>query len=220
MKLLAKSRSLKGITLLTNQMTLEIPVYPPIRLPLRLRARFKLRRIMRFAASMAFDSPNEEILLEQKFNEIILRESSTISKICFSYSGSVSEFDDLRQDALINIWRGLQNFRGDATLKTWIYRITVNSCLSTIRKHSRHRHESIDSLYGMIDCDDTDKDEIEQLHRIISTLGAQERAIIMMWLDEMSYDEIAVAAGLNRNTVATRIHRIKEKIAKQYNKEV
>lgn len=66
---------------------------------------------------------------------------------------------------------------------------------------------------------DIDKESIELMHHIINTLGSQEKAIIMMWLDEMNYDEIAEAMGLNRNTVATRLRRIKEKIKKEYKKE-
>lgn len=57
------------------------------------------------------------------------------------------------------------------------------------------------------------------MHRAIGTLGSQEKAIIMMWLDELSYDDIADAMGINRNTVATKIRRIKNKIIKQYKKE-
>lgn len=80
--------------------------------------------------------------------------------------------------------------------------MTVNSCLSTIRRQSRHRHESLDGLYGLIDSDDSDREAIEQMHRTIATLGSQEKAIIMMWLDELSYDDIAEAMGLNQKNGA------------------
>lgn len=113
----------------------------------------------------------------------------------------------------------MHGFRGGSSTKTWIYRVTVNSCLSTIRKQSRHQHESLDALYGLIDSDDSYKESIEQLHRIINTLDPDEKAIIMMWLDELSYDDIGTAMGLNRNTIATRIRRIKEKITKEYKKK-
>lgn len=152
--------------------------------------------------------------LEQEFQNLIAREIGTISKICFSYAGSVAEFDDLRQDALINIWRGLKSYRGEATRRTWLYRVTVNSCLTTIRRESRHRHERLDKLYDMVYTDDAGREALETLHSIIGTLGMQEKAIILMWLDEFNYDEIAEAMGLNRNTVATKIRRIKEKIKK------
>lgn len=200
-------------------MYLPQPIYyTSPQLPLKIRCRLFFYEITRHFAS---EKINEYICIESEFKELISRENATISKICFSFACSVAEFDDLRQDALINIWRGIKQFRREATGRTWIYRVTVNSCISTIRKQSRHRHESLDELYNMISSSDIDidKESIEQMHHIINTLGSQDKAIIMMWLDEMNYDEIAEAMGLNRNTVATRLRRIKEKISKEYKKE-
>lgn len=190
--------------------------YPPFTIPLELRLRFLWNRCLRFAAIAGDDNTDSAYAIEQEFKNLIARENATISKICFSYSSSAAEFEDLRQDALINIWRGIQGFRGESSAKTWIYRVTVNSCLSTIRKQSRHQYESLEGLYGLIDTDDYDKEAIEQLHRVISMLKPEEKAVIMMWLDEMSYDEIGTAMGLPRNTIATRIRRIKEKITNEY----
>lgn len=193
--------------------------YPPVTQPRKLRMRFLWNRLVRFAALSKDGEACSAYALEREFKELIAVENATISRICFSYSNSVDEFEDLRQDALINIWRGMNGFRGGSSAKTWIYRVTVNSCLSTIRKQSRHKYESLDALYGLIDSDDSEKEAIEELHRVINTLDQQEKAIIMMWLDELSYDEIGAAMGLNRNTIATRIRRIKEKITKKYEKE-
>ena len=200
-------------------MTSTFPIFPPITIPLGLRIQFLWNQLMRFAALSGDEGAYKTYELEREFRELITLENATISRICFSYACSVAEFEDLRQDALINIWRGMRGFRGESSSRTWIYRVTVNSCLSTIRRQSRHLHESIDGLLGLIDSDDSDKEEIEQLHRVINTLDQEDKAVIMMWLDELSYDEIGAAMGLNRNTIATRIRRIKEKITKEYQKE-
>ena len=200
-------------------MTLDNAIYPRITLRSGLRMPSVWDSDFRFATFPAGIENSEFIALERDFKEIISRENATISKICFSYSCSIAEFDDLLQDSLINIWRGLQKFRGESSQRTWIYRVTVNSCLSTIKKQSRHRHDSLQGLYGLIESDDSYKETIEQMHRAIATLGPQDKAIIMMWLDELSYDEIADAIGLNRNTVATKIRRIKDKITKEFKKE-
>ena len=195
------------------------PPNPLITLPKELRIQFLWNRLLRFAALSEDNEVNSSYALEREFRKLITMENATISRICFSYACSVAEYEDLRQDALINIWRGMHGFRGVSSVKTWIYRVTVNSCLSTIRKQSRHRHESLDGLLGLIDGDDSDKDSIEQLHRVINMLDPEEKAVIMMWLDELSYDEIGAAMGLNRNTIATRIRRIKEKITNEYKRE-
>lgn len=200
-------------------MTSTTLTYPPITLPMELKLKFLWKRVMRLAALSGVEEARSSLALEREFKELITLENATISRICFSYSCSVAEFEDLRQDALINIWRGLHSFRGESSTKTWIYQVTVNSCLSTIRKQSRHQHESLDALFGLIDSDDYDKEEIEQLHRVINTLDSQDKAIIMMWLDELSYDEIGTAMGMPRNTIATRIRRIKDKITVRFKKE-
>lgn len=193
--------------------------YPPMMLPMKLRLQFLWNSFVRFAALTEDEDISSAYALEREFKRLIAMENATISRICFSYSGSVAEFEDLRQDALINIWRGMSDFRSESSAKTWIYRVTVNSCLSTIRKQARHQHESLDGLYGLIDSDNSDKEAIEQLHRVINLLDPQEEAIIMMWLDDLSYEEIASAMGLNRNTIATKIRRIKDKVTKEYKKE-
>lgn len=190
-------------------------------LNLSLRREFPLATMGRLLLQFMADcvGGRDALSIEREFREMLAAEGATISKICFSYSCSVAEFEDLRQDALINIWRGLRSFRHESSRKTWIYRVTVNSCLSTIRSRQRHQHESLEGLFGLIDGIDSDKEAIEDLHQAISRLGAQEKAIIMMWLDELSYDEIAGAMGMNRNTVATKLRRIKEKISILYREE-
>lgn len=181
-----------------------------------------LRSLFALALVM-MSSPEAEISCscsgnqEQEFLDLIRREDSLISAICFSYSGSIAEYDDLRQDALINIWRGLPSFKGDSSSRTWIYRVVINSCVSTIRKQIRHTHasESLDRLYDLVsDEPDTDRERIETLHRLIATLHAEDKAIILMWLDDAGYDDISAVMGMPRNTVATRLHRIKEKLTR------
>lgn len=151
---------------------------------------------------------------EKRFLELIQQEDAVISAICFSYSGSVAEYDDLRQDALVNIWRGLPTFKGESSARTWIYRVVLNSCVSTIRKQSRfaRESESLDNLYNLVSEQNEDRENIEVLHRLISGLGNADKAIILMWLDEATYEEIASVMGIPRNTVATRLRRIKEKL--------
>lgn len=170
------------------------------------------------ASSTVIHRPAVDSAQEARFLSLIRQEESTISAICFSYSCSIAEYDDLRQDALLNIWRGMAGFKGESSARTWIYRVVLNSCVSTIRKQARHSRESesLDKLYDLVsDEPSEDRERIETLHRLISKLNAEDKAIILMWLDEASYDDISAVMGLPRNTVATRLHRIKEKLSHQ-----
>lgn len=170
------------------------------------------------ASSTVTHRPAVDSAQEARFLSLIRQEESTISAICFSYSCSIAEYDDLRQDALLNIWRGMAGFKGESSARTWIYRVVLNSCVSTIRKQARHSRESesLDKLYDLVsDEPSEDRERIETLHRLISKLNAEDKAIILMWLDEASYDDISAVMGLPRNTVATRLHRIKERLSRQ-----
>lgn len=176
-----------------------------------------MRRFLAAASSM-IKCPSTDSAQEARFLSLIRREESTISAICFSYSCSIAEYDDLRQDALLNIWRGIAGFKDESSPRTWVYRVVLNSCVSTIRKQARHSRESesLDKLYNLVSDEPTeDRERIETLHRLISGPKAEDKAMILMWLDEASYDDISAVMGLPRNTVATRLHRIKEKLSRQ-----
>lgn len=127
-------------------------------------------------------------------------------------------FEDLRQEIYVNIWLGLDQFRGESKMSTWIYRVAVNSALMTLRS-SKPRIETVSLDFGLPDVsteiDDTQRENLQTLQSLINRLEDIEKAIILLWLDEYSYDEIADTLGLKRNTVAIKIHRIKEKLSKQ-----
>ena len=126
---------------------------------------------------------------------------------------------DLRQEVLINLWKGYPQFKGTAQLSTWIYRVSLNTCI-TFCKKLRNKEESlpIESLLAGDVIDDNSKTEhLREMYRLIYQLNRMEKAIILMWLDERSYEEIAEVCGMPRNTIATKLRRIKEKLTKLAN---
>lgn len=157
--------------------------------------------------------PVSRAVLEQTFNTIVCRHGEMIRKICFGYARSREELDDLCQDSLINIWQSLPRFRGDSAMKTWVYRVTLNTCVSTLRKRRDDAPKAgLDLLHDIIDESEERRLMIMELHECIARLSPVDKAIVLMWLDEFSYDEIAAMTGLQRNTVATRLRRAKEKM--------
>ena len=167
----------------------------------------------------AISGTEKERTREREFERIMQEYGHVISGICFSFSSDGEDIKDLRQDIMINIWKGLSHFRGDSSLSTWIYRVALNTCVSTFRtKKKRLNTISLDNGKDIAADDHKEMEEqIEYLHSLISTLPDIDKAIVTMWLDERSYEEIAEVTGLNRNNVAVRLHRIKDRLAK--NKE-
>lgn len=154
---------------------------------------------------------------EQLFLTMLRQYDALVRKVCFMYSTSENPFDDLYQDTMANLWRGIDSFRGDANMSTWIYRTAVNSCITAMRRSVRFvSHTTLDEAAAVIAGDDTEQMEnLRELYQIISCLDKLEKAIIMMWLDEKNYDEIAEVTGISKANVATRLHRIKQKIKNQ-----
>lgn len=157
---------------------------------------------------------------EQRFMAIIDRYKGVIAKVCLVYSSPTALFDDLYQEVLINLWQGLDSFRGDSKLSTWIYRTVINTCITWHRKSSRHSPAASVSIENMqfepADNDDGARiaEECRELYRLISLLGPLDKALITLWLEEKTYDEIARIAGISQANVAVRIHRIKDKLSK------
>jgi RNA polymerase sigma factor, sigma-70 family len=155
---------------------------------------------------------------EMEFASIIREHSRIINKVCYFYATDRIPYEDLRQEIYMNIWLGLNQFKGESKMSTWIYRVAVNSALMALRS-SRQRIETISSDFGIIDAsteiDDEQRENLQTLQWLINRLEGIEKAIILLWLDEYSYEEIADTLGLKRNTVAVKIHRIKDKLSTQ-----
>lgn len=154
---------------------------------------------------------------ERDFALLIKQHSRIINKVSYFYATDKLPFDDLRQEIYVNIWLGLKQFRGDSKMSTWIYRVAVNSALMALRS-SKPKIKTVSLDFGLLDIsseiDDTQRENLQTLYSLINRLEDIEKAIILLWLDEYSYDEIADTLGLKRNTVAIKIHRIKDKLSK------
>lgn len=134
------------------------------------------------------------------------------------FSNNPEEVADLFQEILINLWKGFPQFRGDSNVRTWIYRVSLNTCISSERKKSR----KVDTLPLTMDIDlfsDSDEDtkQIQMLRDRINKLGPFDRAIVLLWLESLSYDEIGAIVGISAKNVSVRLVRIKEQLKKMSN---
>lgn len=146
-----------------------------------------------------------------------------ISKICLSFARSEADFLDLRQDVLMNLWRGWGKFRGQSKRSTWIYRVALNTCMTSIKQKPAPdpRNLPLDfALHLPVAVDEAEAENLNELYRLISELKPEDKAVIMLWLDEFSYDEIAEMMGFSRNTVAQRIKRAIEKLVRISEKKI
>lgn len=156
----------------------------------------------------------------QKLFDLILADYSTVvARVCYMYGADDEQRKDLYQECMANVWQGLRHYRGESKLSTWLYRACINTCITSYRRNRRHQGGvSLDYAAPLAEEDSTQSQDIDDLYTLIDRLGAVDKALIMMWLDEKSYDEISEITGMPRNTVASRIHRIKERLIKLGNR--
>lgn len=171
--------------------------------------------VWKFASTVGL--ADEGNSLRYSFSLAVRQHDSMIKRICFGYAQTTEDLEDLYQDVLVNLWQSMGRFRGDASMKTWIYRIALNTCVSNLRSRSKTpKGVPVTDVVEVEDESYMQRTEIKELHECIAALGALDKAIMMLWLDEYSYDEIASMVGISRNNVATRLHRAKEKLKTIY----
>jgi RNA polymerase sigma-70 factor (ECF subfamily) len=151
--------------------------------------------------------------LENDFARIVREQKSTIYTVCYMFSKDEDEVADLFQDILVNLWKGFRGFRGDSSIKTWVYRVSLNTCISADRKKKR-RGETVPLSMDINLFDDSGEDmkQIHMLQSRISRLGPFDRAIVLLWLENLSYDEIGAIVGITAKNVSVRLFRIKEQL--------
>ena len=122
------------------------------------------------------------------------------------------EVNDLFQEAVINMWRGFEGFENRSDVKTWIYRVTLNTCISIDRKKRRNTTEPLSMNINLFEDRDEDTRQIDMLHKRISRLKPFDRAIVLLWLENMPYEEIGQVVGISTTNVSSRLYRIKEQL--------
>lgn len=156
---------------------------------------------------------------EKEFVRIVEENKATIYMVCYMFSKDREEVENLFQESLIALWRGFESFRGDANIRSWIYRVALNTCISVERKKSR-RPESVRLKMDVNLFSDTDEDnrQVQALRNRIGQLGVFDRAIVLLWLENLSYEEIGAIVGISAKNVSVRLVRIREQLKNMSNK--
>lgn len=123
--------------------------------------------------------------------------------------------EDYYQEVLCNLWQNFDQFDGRSKRSTWIYRVALFTCISFIR---RKQPASISLSFDLSSEEDsTLREQLDELHSIINRLGHLDRALILLWLEGYSYEEMAEVTGLTQSNVAVKLMRAKNKIKEMFN---
>ena len=112
-----------------------------------------------------------------------------------------------------------RTYRGDSKLTTWVYRIAMNTCITFLRRsNARPQTVPMTANVASMAADEDTTGQLRELYRLINQLGKLERALILLWLEERSYEEIADILGITKTNVAVKLNRTKEKLKKMSNR--
>ncbi len=153
---------------------------------------------------------------KDQFLDILEKNIGIIIKIARAYSKTIHDKEDLINDITLELWKSFGRFKGDSKISTWIYRIALNTSMNYKRKREKDRLFFLDDLKQIENqswlIEQPDSSHSEILYQCIDELNHLNKAIILLYLDGNSHDEISDVTGISKTNVGTRISRIKEQI--------
>ena len=156
---------------------------------------------------------------EQSFIQILEENKDRIYRICKIYAVTPIEPQDLFQEVVIQVWKSLPTFKGKSSISTWIYKIALNVCYSSKMKLEKSnnntvRLESIHFVLSENTLDKSQQEKFQALQACISSLNEIDKSIVILYLEELPYKEIAAITGLRENHIAVKMKRIRKMLLK------
>lgn len=154
---------------------------------------------------------------EEIFLEALDAYKDRLYRVCKAYASTENDAQDLFQDVVLQVWKALPGFKGQAALSTWMYRIALNVCLqATYKAANKAKHVRLEGIYLETVQHEEPNVALEQkhqaLHHCIQHLNDSDRSVIVLFLEDLPYKEIAIITGLSENHVAVKVKRIKAKL--------
>jgi RNA polymerase sigma-70 factor (ECF subfamily) len=161
--------------------------------------------------------------LEKEFLQIITENQGIIHKVCSIYCDLEEDRRDLFQEILVQLWKSYPSFRSESKFSTWMYRVALNTAITSFKKDKRQPDKtgvSYENLQLAEELYDSGaEDQIKMLNQAVSQLTGIEKSIILLFLEDKKYEEIAEITGITQNYVRVKMNRIKKKLKLLMNQE-
>ncbi|HYJ06518.1 MAG TPA: sigma-70 family RNA polymerase sigma factor [Chthoniobacterales bacterium] len=158
---------------------------------------------------------------KETFLRLLDQHGGIIRKVAAGYSSSLADRHDLEQEITLQLWKAYPRYLPDRPFSTWMYRIALNVAISFLRRHSRPGRQTISLEETEIEIADENAqpaeadDRIPVLQKVIASLPPLERALLLLYLDEHPYREIATILGITETNVATKLNRLKQRVREE-----
>lgn len=156
--------------------------------------------------------------MKDAFLNIVTSNQGIIHKVCGVYCDNTEDREDLFQEIVTQLWRSYPNFRNESKVSTWMYRVSLNTAITHFKKNKRRPdNKKIDKNFFQIadnHYDDTFDEQVKVLYKAIEKLTGIEKSIVLLYLEDRKYEEIAEIIGITQNYVRVKMNRIKLKLKK------
>jgi RNA polymerase sigma factor (sigma-70 family) len=159
---------------------------------------------------------------EKEFIALLNQHQKIVYKVCNLYMDRHSDREDLFQEITLQAWKAYRNFRGDAKFSTWLYRVALNTAITFFRKEKKQPAVYSADILPEVNEDAYDpiEEQIKAMYAAIGDLSKIDKAIVMLYLEDYSYNEIGEMMGITANNVAVKMNRIKTKLKEQTQKKL
>ena len=154
---------------------------------------------------------------QKRFEQMVNQNKRTIYTLVYMISIHSDEVADLFQETLINLWKGMPEKDEISNIKGWIYRVSLNTCISLNRKKKSRPTVPLTMDIDLFESKGEKEQQVEMLHKRITRLQPFDRAIVLLWLEDISYEEIGLILGITAKNVSVRLTRIREKLKQMSN---
>lgn len=154
---------------------------------------------------------------EIRFTRLIEENQGIVHKICRIYTDSPEAHEDLFQDIVLQLWKSFESFQGDSKFSTWMYRVSLNTAITLIRKKNRSISTSSIDSQPFFDIKSNEEDvekaeRLKMLYTAIKKLNEVERALVLLYLEDLPYREISATLGISEVNARVKMNRTKEKL--------
>ena len=158
---------------------------------------------------------------EQKFLELVNENRNRILRVCRAYSWNSADQDDLYQEILFQIWHGLPGLKEKQFANTWVYRVAINTAISFVRKRASSSDRVVQFEHADLTrtiesrqaTEENTDDRVANLYNAIYKLNPLEKALVALFLEDLTYEQIAEATGISANNVGVMLHRAKRRLS-------
>jgi RNA polymerase sigma-70 factor, ECF subfamily len=153
--------------------------------------------------------------VQDEFLSILNENRGIIRKVCHLYGRDEAGKEDLYQEIVIQLWKSYSSFRGESKFSTWMYRIALNTAISDLRKQTRRVQLQFPEFVPRDLADETDKtkeEQLKQMYAAIQQLSEVEKAVVMLYLEDKTYEEMEEVLGISNGNLRVKMNRIKDKL--------